>query len=150
MVKNPKTRRIRELFNQEKERVELIWILRNHGERKGREQYPPQDLINWMKKTDAKNRLERWAQGENTMRFRKETVDWKNHSTNLSRKERVVVSRLRTGYTPHRHVIEKTLSPEWGVAHNRTQTMGVYGNYEREKRNQNHERGMDRWNRRTE
>jgi hypothetical protein len=28
--------------------------------------------------------------------------------------------------------------------------MGVYGNYERKKKNRNHERGMDRWNRRTE
>jgi hypothetical protein len=28
--------------------------------------------------------------------------------------------------------------------------MRVYGNYEREKRNRNHERGMDRWIRRTE
>jgi hypothetical protein len=28
--------------------------------------------------------------------------------------------------------------------------MGVYGNYEREKRHRNHERDMDRWNRRTE
>jgi hypothetical protein len=27
--------------------------------------------------------------------------------------------------------------------------MRVYGNYEREQRNRNHERGMDRWNRRT-
>jgi hypothetical protein len=55
-----------------------------------RELYPPQDLINWMKKTDAKNRQERWAQGENTMRFRKETIEWKDDSTNLSRKEQVV------------------------------------------------------------
>jgi hypothetical protein len=38
----------------------------------------------------------------------------------------------------------------WGVAHNRTHTKGVYGNYEREKRNRNHERGMDIWNRRTD
>jgi hypothetical protein len=37
------------------------------------ELYPQQDLINWMKKTDTKNRQERWAQGENTMIFRKET-----------------------------------------------------------------------------
>jgi hypothetical protein len=67
-----------------------------------------------MKKTDAKNRQERWAQGENTMRFRKEIIEWKNDSTNLSRKEQMVVSRLRTGYTraTHRHVIEKTPSPE--------------------------------------
>jgi hypothetical protein len=40
-----------------------------------RELYPPQDLTNWMKKTDAKNRQERWAQGANTMRFRKETKE---------------------------------------------------------------------------
>jgi hypothetical protein len=67
-----------------------------------------------MKKTDAKNRQERWAQGENTLRFRKETIEWKDNSTNLSRKEQVVVSRVRTGYTraTHRHIIEKTPSPE--------------------------------------
>jgi hypothetical protein len=58
-----------------------------------------------MKKTDA--RQESWAQGENTMRFRKETIEWKDDSTNISRKEQVVVSRL-------------------------THTMGVYENYERE------------------
>jgi hypothetical protein len=34
-----------------------------------RELYPPQDLIIWMKKTDAKNR----HTGRNTMRFKKET-----------------------------------------------------------------------------
>jgi hypothetical protein len=34
---------------------------------------PPQDLINWLEKTDAKNKQEMWAQGENIMRFRKET-----------------------------------------------------------------------------
>jgi hypothetical protein len=37
----------------------------------------------------------------------------------------------------------------WGLAHNRTHTLGVYGNYDREKRNRNHERGVDRWNRKT-
>jgi hypothetical protein len=48
------------------------------------------------------------------MRFRKETIERKDHSTNLSRKEQVVVSRLNTGYTraTHRHVIEKSPSPE--------------------------------------
>jgi hypothetical protein len=38
----------------------------------------------------------------------------------------------------------------WGVAHNRTHTVGVYGNYQREKKKWNHERGMDRLHRRTE
>jgi hypothetical protein len=62
-----------------------------------RELYSPQDLTNWLKKTDARNRQKRWAQREKTMRFRKETIEWKDDSTNLIRKEQVVVSRLRTG-----------------------------------------------------
>jgi hypothetical protein len=33
------------------------------------------------------------------MRFRKETVERKEDSTNLSRKEQVVVSRIKRGYT---------------------------------------------------
>jgi hypothetical protein len=65
-----------------------------------RDLYPPQ---NWMKKADTKNRQERLAQGENTMRFRKETIEWKDDSTNLIRKKKVVISRLRTGYTRATH-----------------------------------------------
>jgi hypothetical protein len=71
--KNPKTRRIRELLDQEKGRVKLMWITNNSGitrnERTGehalekdindQELYPPQDLINWLEKTDAKTREER-------------------------------------------------------------------------------------------
>jgi hypothetical protein len=57
-----------------------------------RELYPPQDLIILLKKTDAKNRQERWSQEGNSMRFKKETKEWKDDSTNLSRKEQVVVS----------------------------------------------------------
>jgi hypothetical protein len=77
------------------------------------------------------------------------TIDWKDDSTNRSRKEHVVVFRVRTGCTraTHIHVIEKKPSPEClscGVSY-----MGVYVNYEREKRNWNQERGMDSWNRRT-
>jgi hypothetical protein len=52
------------------------------------------------------------------MRFRKETIEWKDDSTNRSRNKQVVVSRLT-----HIHVLEKTPSPEcllWDVAHNRT------------------------------
>jgi hypothetical protein len=45
-------------------------------------------LINWMKKTDATNRQNGWAQGENTMRFRKETIEWKDDSTLNQPKQR--------------------------------------------------------------
>jgi hypothetical protein len=60
------------------------------------------------------------------MRFRKETIEWKNDSTNRSTKEQVVEFRQRTGYTraTHRHTITR-MPLLWGVAHNRTHTMGV-------------------------
>jgi ribonuclease HI len=71
-TKNPKTRRIRELLDQEKGRVKLMWIPSHSGvmgnkradeaarnaleeDINNRELYPPRDLFNWMKKTDAKN-----------------------------------------------------------------------------------------------
>jgi prophage tail gpP-like protein len=75
-TKNPNTRRIRELLDQEKGMVKLIpshsgmtGIERADEAAKSaleednndRELYPPQDLINWMKKTDTKNREERLA-----------------------------------------------------------------------------------------
>jgi DNA repair exonuclease SbcCD ATPase subunit len=112
-----------------------------------------------MKKTDPKNRQERWAQGENTMRLRKETIEWQDDSTNLSRKEQMVVSRPRKEYTraTHRHVIEKLPSQECpfcGVSltteHILWKCTETTREREREKRNRNHERDMDRWNRRTE
>jgi ribonuclease HI len=70
-TKNPKTRRIRELLDQEKGRVKLMWIPSHSGitgnetadeaakkaleeDINDREQYPPQDLINCLQKTDAK------------------------------------------------------------------------------------------------
>jgi ribonuclease HI len=91
-AKNPKTKRIRELLDQEKGRVKLMWIPSHSGftgnneradeaaknaleDDNDRKLYPPQDLINWPKKTDAKNRQEKKAQGENTSRFRKETIE---------------------------------------------------------------------------
>jgi ribonuclease HI len=73
-TKNPKMRRIRELLDQEKGRAKLMWIPSHSGitgnERadeaaknaleediNDRELYClVVDLINWMKKTDAKNR----------------------------------------------------------------------------------------------
>jgi ribonuclease HI len=70
-TKNPKTRRMRELLDQEKGRVKLKWIPSYSGitgnekadevaknaleeDINDQELYPPQDLINWMKKTDVK------------------------------------------------------------------------------------------------
>jgi hypothetical protein len=71
------------------------------------------------------------------MRFRKETIEWKDDSTNLSKKEQVVVSRLRTGYTQatrYRKNAITRMARLRGVVDIRTHTMGVYGNNERERR----------------
>jgi hypothetical protein len=67
-----KTQRRDELHDQEKGRV---WIPSQSGitgnekvdeaaKNALQEQDRPQDLINWIKKTAAKNRQERWAQGK--------------------------------------------------------------------------------------
>jgi hypothetical protein len=63
--------------------------------------------MKWMKKEKFNNRQKRWEGGENDM---KNFVNWQNDTVELSRKEQVVISCLRTGYTraTHRHIIEKT------------------------------------------
>jgi hypothetical protein len=56
-------------------------------------------------KDQRKKQTIKVAQGKNTMRFRKETIEGKDNSTNLSRKEQVVVSRL--------HFCEVSLTTEY-------------------------------------
>jgi hypothetical protein len=74
-----------------------------------RETYSPQDLIKWLKKEEAMSRQQRWEKGDNGMRNRKTSASWQNDTAELSRKEQMIISRLRTGYirATHRHVIEK-------------------------------------------
>jgi predicted nucleic acid-binding protein len=80
--------------------------LRNHGERADEvaknaleedindlELYLPQDLINEKKNKKGGHREKTPWDSE------KITMEWKDDSTNLSRKEQVMVSSLRTGYT---------------------------------------------------
>jgi hypothetical protein len=44
---------------------------------------------------------------------RKTSVSWQNDTVEVSRREQVIMSHLRTGYTraTHRHIIEKTDTP---------------------------------------
>jgi hypothetical protein len=78
------------------------------------EPYPFQDLMRSMKKEEFYNRQKRWERGENDMKHRKASVSWQIDTVKLSRKEEVVISRFRTGYTrvTHRHIIEKTDIPD--------------------------------------
>jgi hypothetical protein len=120
-TKNPKTRRIMELLDQEKGRVKLMWIP-SHSRITGneradeaannaldedindRELYPPQDLIGWIRKTDAKNRQKR---KHHEIQKRNYRVEGRFHQPKQN--EQVVVSRLRMMHTraTHIHVIEK-------------------------------------------
>jgi hypothetical protein len=74
--------------------------------------------MKWMKKGEFNNRQKRWERGGNDMEHRnmKVSVSWQNDTVELSRKEQVVISRLRTGYrytrATHRHIIEKTNIPD--------------------------------------
>jgi hypothetical protein len=69
-----------------------------------------------MKKKEIMNRQRRWEGSANEMKHRKASVNWQIDMVELSRKEQVVISRLRTGYTraTHRHIIEK---PIYQTAH---------------------------------
>jgi hypothetical protein len=75
-------------------------------------------------KTDAKNRQERWAQGENTMRIKnKYRVEGRLNQP----KQKGASSGIQTKDGVHtrvtlRHVIEKRPTPECRF-HNRTHTM---------------------------
>jgi hypothetical protein len=53
--------------------------------------------MKWIKKEEFKNRQKRWERGENNMKYRKASVSWQNDTVELSRKEQVVISRIRAG-----------------------------------------------------
>jgi hypothetical protein len=54
------------------------------------------------------NRQHIWERGDNEMRNQKISASLQNDTTEFSRKEQMIISRLRTGYTraTHRHVID--------------------------------------------
>jgi hypothetical protein len=70
--------------------------------------------MKWIKKEELFNNIQkRWERSENDMKNRKVSVSWQNYTVELSTKEQVVISHLRTGYirATHRHIIEKTDIP---------------------------------------
>jgi hypothetical protein len=73
--------------------------------------------MKWIKKEEFMNRQRRWEGGENVMKHRKTTVSWQNDTGELCRKEQVVLSQSRMGYTraTHRHIIEKTEISFWST-----------------------------------
>jgi hypothetical protein len=65
------------------------------------EEYPrPKDLEKWLK---TKIRKERWRHGSNNMKGRKIEHEYEGDTRGMTRREHVVISRLRTGYTRATH-----------------------------------------------
>jgi regulator of replication initiation timing len=73
------------------------------------ENYLLQDLINWIKTEDKKTRKTRWQNSENKMTNRKKEIEWNKDTKKMKRRDQVVISRLRTGYTmaTHGYIINK-------------------------------------------
>jgi hypothetical protein len=68
------------------------------------ERYPPDDLKKWLTEEDfKKKRNQRWKNGNNKKKERIPDVDRKEDTKKMQRKEQVVISRLRTGYTRATH-----------------------------------------------
>jgi hypothetical protein len=135
---DPEPENIRKLIDNPGNQISLIWVPRNAGisgneaakdalteEIDNRETYPPQDLIKWLKKEEAMSRQQRWERGDNEMRNRKTSASWQNDT-------QMIISRLRTGYTRafHRHVIEKTDTPNCPFCYVRLTTVHILWQYD--------------------
>jgi hypothetical protein len=77
------------------------------------ELYAPEDLKNRLKKRKTENRQRRWDLGINEMKERKKSIQWSNEMSGFQRREQVILSRLRTGYTraTHRQYLEREIIP---------------------------------------
>jgi hypothetical protein len=67
------------------------------------EKYPLKDLEKWLKTETTKIRKERWKNGSNNMKGRKIEHEYDEDTRSMTRREQVVISRLRTGYTRATH-----------------------------------------------
>jgi hypothetical protein len=65
--------------------------------------HPPKDLEKWLKTETTKIRKERWRNGGNNMKGRKIEQDYDGDTRGMTRREQVVVSRMKTGYTRATH-----------------------------------------------
>jgi hypothetical protein len=68
--------------------------------------FPPQDLMKMDEKRGAHEQTKEMEGGENVMKHGKASVSWQNDTAELNRKEQVVISRLKMGYTraTHRYI----------------------------------------------
>jgi hypothetical protein len=98
VTKKPKTRKIRKLLEEEGDKITLLWVPSHAAKEALDEQldrtkvYPPQDLADQDQQTH-------WEQNASEMRNRKTHRTKSNDTSAMKRRDQVVISRLRTGYT---------------------------------------------------
>jgi hypothetical protein len=67
------------------------------------ETYPPHDLIAWIKEKHEQEQQEKWENSTTTMKERKPHHTMNTNTKTMTRREQVVISRLRSGYTRATH-----------------------------------------------
>jgi hypothetical protein len=130
-TKNPKTWTIRKLIGQEEDEVTLLWVLSNIGipgniksgnavreafnENLDRtKEYPLQDLANWITEQHEEQQQTQWEQTGSQMRNQKPLRTKRNNTSEMKRRDQVVISRPRTGYSraTHSQIINHEPPPE--------------------------------------
>jgi hypothetical protein len=118
-TKSPKTIKLREMMDRNKKQITILWVPGHMGipgneqadeEAKAaldddiqNEEYTPKYLENWLKTETTKIRKERWRNGSDNMKGRKIEHEYDGETRGMTRREPVVISRLRTGYTRATH-----------------------------------------------
>jgi hypothetical protein len=69
------------------------------------EEYPPQDLAKWITQQLDENQQTHWEQNASEMRHRKTHRTKSNDTSAMKRRDQMVISRLRIGYTRATHSI---------------------------------------------
>jgi hypothetical protein len=75
---------------------------------------PPQDLIAWIKEKHEQEQQEKWENSTTIMKEHKPHHIMNTNTNTMTRREQVVICRLRTGYTraTQSALVDKELSPE--------------------------------------
>jgi hypothetical protein len=104
---------IRKLIDQASTNITLLWVsshvglsrneAANHAAKKAlneethdTETYPPQDLIARIKEKHEQEQQKKWVNSTTTMKKRKPHHMMKKKTKTMTRREQVVISRLRT------------------------------------------------------
>jgi hypothetical protein len=115
-IQNPKTIKLGEMMDRFKKQITLLWVPRHMditGNKQADEEAkaavdtnedtPPKDLEKWLKTETKKIRKDQWRNGSNNMIGRKIEHECVGDRRGMTRREQVVISRLRTGYTRATH-----------------------------------------------